>query len=70
MQNQELIKDLVKISVTVAFIIAAVIFGPLASIWSINTLFALSIPYTFDTWCAALLLGSVVGGHSFISTKK
>lgn len=48
-------------------IIAAliIIFAPFATIWSLNTLFALSIEYTFDTWCAALILGSVAGGGYF-----
>lgn len=36
--------------------------GPLATLWSLNTLFpALAIPYTFSTWAAALILfGSIV----------
>lgn len=33
-----------------------VIFGPLAIIWSLNTLFALAIPYTFWTWLAVVVL--------------
>jgi len=34
----------------------AIIFGPLALIWAINTLFpALLIPYTFETWLAAVV---------------
>lgn len=30
--------------------------GPLVTIWSVNTLFHLAIPYTGWTWLAALLL--------------
>jgi hypothetical protein len=38
-----------------------IVFGPLASIWALNTLFpALAIPYNFYTWAAALILGSVL----------
>lgn len=34
--------------------VLAIIFGPLALIWALNTLFpALLIPYTFETWLAA-----------------
>jgi hypothetical protein len=34
--------------------VLAIIFGPLALIWALNTLFpALLIPYTFKTWLAA-----------------
>lgn len=36
--------------------VLAIIFGPLALIWAINTLFpALLIPYTFETWLAAVV---------------
>ena len=38
--------------------IALVIFAPLATIWAVNTLFGLTIPWTFDTWCAVLILGA------------
>lgn len=34
--------------------VLAIIFGSLALIWALNTLFpALLIPYTFETWLAA-----------------
>ena len=34
----------------------AIIFGPLALIWALNTLFpVLLIPYTFETWLAAVV---------------
>ena len=36
--------------------VLAIIFGPLALIWALNTLFpALLIPYTFQTWLAAVV---------------
>jgi len=42
----------------------AIIFGPFLTIWSLNTLFpVLAIPYTFDTWCAVVLLGLAVRGN-------
>ena len=54
---------LIKLIIGIAFILIAVIFGPLAGIWSLNTLFpVLHIPYTFDTWLAFFfLLGSATG---------
>ena len=40
--------------------ILLVIFGPLATIWSLNTLFpVLAIPYTFDTWLAIVVVASL-----------
>ena len=49
-------------------IVAIIVFGPLCSIWALNTLFPmLAIPYTFDTWLAVILLGGVVNSRSFRS---
>ena len=49
-------------------IIALIVFGPLCSIWALNTLFPmLAIPYTFDTWLAVILLGGVINTRSFRS---
>lgn len=47
-------------------VIAIVLFGiviiPLAAISSLNTLFGLTIPISFDTWCAAVVLIMVLSG--------
>lgn len=41
----------------ILLIIACVIFGPLAVIWSINTLLPVAaIPYNFFTWFAVVVL--------------
>jgi hypothetical protein len=41
-------------------ILAVIVFGPLALIWCLNTLFpVLNIPYTFETWVAAAVLPSL-----------
>jgi hypothetical protein len=46
------------------FVVALVILGPVATIWSLNTLFpALNIPTNFDTWAAVILLGGVFKGN-------
>lgn len=53
----------------VAIVIALIIFGPLATIWALNTLFpALAIPYTFWTWLAVVVLGGVF--RSKVEVKK
>jgi len=55
----------------IIFIVLVIILGPIATIWSLNTLFpALAIPIGFDTWLAALVLGGVVGGSTGVSFKK
>jgi hypothetical protein len=49
-------------------IVAIIAFGPMCSIWALNTLFPmLAIPYTFETWLAVILLGGVVNSRSFKS---
>jgi len=56
--------------VAVAIVILLIVFGPIATIWALNTLFpALAIPYTFETWCAAVILGSVIQSTNFSSKK-
>lgn len=45
-----------------ALLILLVIFVPVILIWSLNTLFpVLAIPYTIETWAAALLLFGTLG---------
>jgi hypothetical protein len=41
----------------IAYIVLLIVFGPLAILWSLNTLFpVLAIPYNFYTWFAVVLL--------------
>lgn len=48
---------------------AIIIFGPLVTIWALNTLFpVLAIAYTFDTWCAVILLGAFFRAN--VTVKK
>jgi len=57
-----------KFSLVVIAIIALVIAGTILMIWSLNTLFpVLAIPYTLNTWAAAVLLGGLFNAR--ISTK-
>ena len=45
----------------IVILLAAVliVLGPLAVLWALNTLFMLSIPYTFWTWLAVWILAGV-----------
>ena len=57
-----------KILIIVAIVLALAIVMPIATIWSLNTLFpVLAIPLTFDTWIATIVLGGVVGGSTGLS---
>ncbi len=41
----------------IAYIVLLIVLGPLAILWSLNTLFPiLAIPYNFYTWFAVVLL--------------
>jgi hypothetical protein len=60
---------MIKIILIAILVIAAIIGVPLATIWSLNTLFpVLSIPYTIWTWLAAFFLVSL-GTKSGLSFK-
>jgi hypothetical protein len=38
-------------------VVLLIVLGPMAIIWSLNTLFpSLAIPYNLDTWCAVVVL--------------
>jgi len=53
--------DLTKIVLLVLLLIVLVVFGPLVTIWALNTLFPiLSIPYNLATWFAVVWLAGFV----------
>jgi hypothetical protein len=61
-----------KAFIWLGLVIALVILGPFASVWALNvfgdTLWpGKQIPYTFDTWCAAIILAGIF--KSTISKK-
>ena len=58
-----MITSLFKLLLGLSLIIFVIVVGPLAGIWSLNTLFPiLAIPYTWETWLAFLLIfGSATG---------
>lgn len=60
-----------KVVLILAFALFMIIIGPIASIWSLNTLFpALNIQLGIDTWFAALILGAVVSGQGLSFSAK
>ena len=49
-----------KVIFWIVVIIALIVLGPLVTIWSLNILFpTLAIPYSWETWAAIVVLGSV-----------
>jgi hypothetical protein len=45
----------------IVVVVLGIVFGPLAVIWALNTLFpVLAIPHTFKTWLAILVLSAVL----------
>jgi hypothetical protein len=52
--------------------IGVFIFGPLITIWSLNTIFSMSIAYTIETWFATVWLIMVTFGNlaTTIKSKK
>lgn len=52
------------IALGVVLIVLLLIGGPLMTIWSLNTLFGLAIPFTWQTWLATIWFGL------FIATRR
>ena len=53
--------DSVKIVLLIALIVAIIVFGPLITIWSLNTLFpVLAIPSNIYTWFATLWIFGII----------
>jgi hypothetical protein len=54
--------------------VAAIVFifiSPFFVLWAMNTLFpALAIPYTFETWCAIVLIGVFLRGEGIKFSKN
>lgn len=51
------------------FYLACLIFIPLLAIWSLNTLFALSIGYTLKSWGAMVALMIILNGNTGLGSK-
>jgi hypothetical protein len=62
--------DIITIITLLAFAVLLIVFGPLAIIWSLNTLFpVLAIPLGFYQWAAVVLLNLTVFSKAIISKK-
>lgn len=46
----------------VMLVVVAIVFGPLALVFSLNVLFKAGIAYGFESWAASLLFGSFCVG--------
>lgn len=46
-----------KLAILIGIILGALLLGPILTIWALNTLFKLTIPYTLDTWASVVILG-------------
>jgi cellulose synthase/poly-beta-1,6-N-acetylglucosamine synthase-like glycosyltransferase len=62
--------DIVKLILLIILLLTIVFFAPFITIWSMNTLFALTIPYTFWTWVAMSWLSLVTFGGVIHASKK
>jgi hypothetical protein len=52
-----------KVSLLLIVLFVAVVFGPLLTIWSLNTLFpVLAIPYSIETWLATVVIAGIFRG--------
>ena len=52
-----------KVSLLLIVLFVAVVFGPLLTIWSLNTLFpVLAIPYSIETWLATAVIAGIFRG--------
>ena len=55
-----------KILLWLVILVAVAALGPLLVIWSLNTLFAFTIPFTIETWSAVIILGMFLKGDGVV----
>ena len=55
-------KNVIKIMAILIIVVVILAFVPIVTIWALNTLFHLGIPYALNTWAAILVLFSILGG--------
>ena len=51
-------------------VVVSIIFGPLVTIWSLNTIFALMIEYSLETWFATVWLQATLMGFAITAVKN
>jgi hypothetical protein len=63
-------RDIMTIVALLTFAVLLIIFGPLAIIWSLNTLFPiLAIPFGFYQWAAVVLLNLTIFSKAVFTRK-
>ena len=55
------------VALAIMLAIGFIVFYPIAVIWSLNTLFGLTIPYTFGTWCATMIFVGIFAARIAIN---
>ena len=64
-------RDIIGIISLLLIAVLLIIFGPLAIIWSLNTLFPiLAIPFGFYQWLAVIVMNATVFRKSILNFKK
>lgn len=64
-------KDIIYILTLLVLAVLLIIFGPLAIIWSLNTLFPiLAIPYGFLQWLAVVVMNLTLFSKTALNFKK
>jgi hypothetical protein len=56
------------VALLIVLVVGLAVIYPIAVIWSLNTLFGLTIPFTFINWCATMVLIGVFTAR--ITVKK
>ena len=67
--NRDAYKVLLLVFLTI-FVVGLIIFGPLALIGSLNTLFNLHIPYTLFTWLSSAFILYAFGSFNRNTSVK
>jgi membrane-anchored protein YejM (alkaline phosphatase superfamily) len=64
-------RDIITIISLLVFAALLLVFGPLAIIWSLNTLFPLlAIPYGFLQWLAVVVMNATIFGKTALTFKR
>jgi len=61
----------ITVSLLITLAVLSIVFGPVATIWALNTLFpVLAIPYTFWTWLGAAWINYSIFGSNALNKSK
>lgn len=63
--------NFITILTAIILVLVLAVIGPLAVIWSANTLFpSLAIPYSIETWLAVVIFGAAIRANVTIKKDK